>query len=114
MIKMIGKIQKWSFAEMTSNEDGKTSSSGTMGVFTIFIGSIGFLFSLFMAAFYNGTPDYVYISVMVISIGAGLLGYRKSVSKEIKSLIKNKNINPDENQNIINENDVFLKNKDNE
>lgn len=117
MFNKIGKIHKWSYAEMTSNEDGKTSASGTMGSFTILIGLIGFLFSLAMAAFFNGTAEYVYISVMVISIGAGLLGYRKRASKDIISLVTNKkpiNIQESEIINDEEETEDFLKNKSDE
>lgn len=85
---MIGDIKKWSWGEMTSNENGKTSASGTMGFWTIIAGLLGFLFTLVMAAFWDGTAEYVYISVMVISIGAGMLGYRKRISKDIISLGK--------------------------
>lgn len=112
MFKIIGKIHIWSYAEMTSNEDGKTSASGTMGSFTILIGLIGFLFSLIMAAFFSGTAEYVYISVMVISIGAGLLGYRKNASKEIQSFILNKQ--PLTEPDAENKTDDFLKNNINE
>jgi len=66
-------ISKFSFAQMTSNSDGKTSASGTMGVLICVVGSICFL----LGSFYK--DDTILLqSVVFTGIGAGLLGYRKS------------------------------------
>jgi len=83
---MIGNMKKWSWAEMTSNINGKTSASGTMGAISLGVGLLGFLFTLVMAAFFGTTAEFVYLSIMVITIGAGMLGYRKSFSKDFVSI----------------------------
>lgn len=66
-------INKFSFAQMTSNSDGKTSASGTMGVLICTIGSICFLYGSLIK-----DSDILLQSVVFTGIGAGLLGYRKS------------------------------------
>jgi hypothetical protein len=78
-MKQIGKLSKFSFAEMTSNSDGKTSISGTSGFCLIITGIIGFLYSLIEPF----TIEYVYASITVVAIGASLLGYKKKISKDI-------------------------------
>lgn len=62
---------------MTSNSDGKTSGSGTMGIFTMGVGLIGFLVGV-TDYFIDSKNDIMTQSIVVITIGAGLLGYRKS------------------------------------
>lgn len=66
-------INRFSFAQMTSNSDGKTSASGTMGVLICTIGSICFLYGSLIK-----DSDILLQSVVFTGIGAGLLGYRKS------------------------------------
>lgn len=66
-------INRFSFAQMTSNSDGKTSASGTMGVLICVIGSISFLLGSI-----SKNEDVLLQSVVFTGIGAGLLGYRKS------------------------------------
>ena len=68
---MIGDIKKFSFSEMTSNDNGKTSGSGTMGIFAVGAGLVVFLYATFAAA------ALVNPAVTVIGIGAALLGVRK-------------------------------------
>lgn len=75
-------ISKFSFAEMCSNENGKTSGSGTIGVIVSLTGSLTFLLGALDKMFFSGTVDILTQSIMVITIGVGLLGYRKSVDKK--------------------------------
>lgn len=74
---MKADINKFSWAQMTSNSDGKTSGSGTMGIFTMAVGLIGFLVGV-TDYFVDSHNDIMTQSIVVITIGAGLLGYRKS------------------------------------
>lgn len=74
---MRADINKFSWAQMTSNSDGKTSGSGTMGIFTMGVGLIGFLVGV-TDYFIDSKNDIMTQSIVVITIGAGLLGYRKS------------------------------------
>jgi hypothetical protein len=70
---MIKNIDKFSFAQMTSNSTGKTSSSGVMGCLICTTGCITFLIGSLLKH-----VEILSQSVLVITIGAGLLGYRKS------------------------------------
>lgn len=73
-------MMKFSFAQMTSNSDGKTSSSGFCGVYIIVVGMLAFLYGCY--EFHtSGKADVMMYSSANILVGAGLLGYRKSVDK---------------------------------
>jgi hypothetical protein len=76
--KQIGNIQKFSFAEMTSNSSGKTSGSGTAGLYIVFIGGLTFLMGCIDKMFLNKDIDVITQSIILVGIGATLLGYRKS------------------------------------
>ncbi len=71
-------INKFSFAQLVSNNSGKTSGSGTMGCLTCFAGVIGFLLGMVDKMWLSKTADVMNSSIIVVTIGAGLLGYRKS------------------------------------
>lgn len=77
-------ISKFSFAEMTSNDDGKTSGSGTVGIVISFIGGLCFFLGAIDKMFLSGTVDILTQSIIVIGIGVGLLGYRKGKSTDAK------------------------------
>lgn len=69
---------KFSFAEMTSNRNGKTSASGTMGSLLIAIGGLTFLLAVlgFLIAGFN-VENILIQSIALCYAGAMLLGYRK-------------------------------------
>ena len=73
-------INKFSFAQMTSNSDGKTSSTGTMGVLICIVGTICFLLGCLDKMYLNKDIDIITQSIIFVGIGAALLGYRKSKS----------------------------------
>jgi hypothetical protein len=75
-------ISKFSFAEMTSNSNGKTSASGTMGVFIILIGGFTFLIGAISMIFKSTDSDILVQSIAMVYAGALLLGYRKSRDSE--------------------------------
>lgn len=75
---MSDMMSKFSFAQMTSNSDGKTSGSGTLGVFAGLIGVLAFFYGVIDYSFVSKTGTIMTQSIVVITIGAGLLGYRKS------------------------------------
>lgn len=70
-------MNKFSFAQMTSNQDGKTSGSGTLGVFAGFAGILAFLYGCIDYSFMSKDGTIMTQSIIVLTIGAGLLGYRK-------------------------------------
>ena len=96
-MKMIGDITKFSFGEMTSNGNGKTSVSGTSGFVLIIVGAIAFLTSLIASICGTLGIEYVYASFGVIVIGAGLLGYKKKISKDMLSKSPLDMLNDDDN-----------------
>ena len=55
--KQIGNIKQFSFAEMTSNSSGKTSGSGTAGLYIVFIGGLTFLMGCIDKMFLNKDID---------------------------------------------------------
>lgn len=70
-------ISKFSFAEMTSNSDGKTSSSGAMGVLICVVGTFCFLLGCIDKIFFSDDIDIITQSIVFVGLGAALLGYRK-------------------------------------
>lgn len=71
---------KFSFAELTSNTTGKTSGSGFCGVYIVVVGMLAFIYGCF--EFHcSGKADIMMYASGNILVGAGLLGYRKSVDK---------------------------------
>jgi hypothetical protein len=78
-------IERFSFAQMTSNEDGKTSASGTMGVIICIIGTLCFLLGCLDKMFLTKDIDVITQSIIFVGIGVGLLGYRKSRAKKLIS-----------------------------
>jgi hypothetical protein len=63
---------------MTSNSNGKTSGSGTMGIYIVIIGGICFLMGSIDKMFLSKDIDVITQSIIYTGIGATLLGYRKS------------------------------------
>ncbi len=70
--------EKFSFGQLTSNSNGKTSATGTAGLYIIAVGGICFLLGCIDKMFLNQNVDIVTQSIIFVGIGAGLLGYRKS------------------------------------
>lgn len=76
-------INKFSFAQMTSNSDGKTSGSGTLGVIAGLAAVLTFVYGVIDYSFISKNGDIMTQSIVVLTIGAGLLGYRKSKEASI-------------------------------
>lgn len=72
---------KFSFGQLTSNSDGKTSGSGTMGILICTVGTFCFLLGCIDKMWISHTIDVITQSIAFVLIGAGLLGYRKSQEK---------------------------------
>ena len=70
--------EKFSFGQLTSNTNGKTSATGTAGLYIIAVGGICFLLGCIDKMFLNENVDIITQSIIFVGIGAGLLGYRKS------------------------------------
>ena len=75
----IGDIKKFSFGEMTSNNNGKTSATSTAGAYIIFIGGLSFFLGVIDKMFIDKTIDIINQAVMFTTIGAALLGVKNVV-----------------------------------
>jgi hypothetical protein len=62
---------------MTSNGDGKTSGSGSMGVLIVVIGCLTFLLGAIDRIFFSHSIDIMTQTIVFTGIGAGLLGLKK-------------------------------------
>lgn len=74
-------INKFSFSQLTSNNDGKTSGSGTMGVLICTIGTLCFFLGCIDKMFINKDIDVITQAIILVGIGAALLGHRNQVRK---------------------------------
>lgn len=75
---------KFSIAQMTSNANGKTSASGSMGIFIILIGGVTFLCGSLGMIFKATDSNILIQSIALVYAGALLLGYRKSKDADAK------------------------------
>jgi len=80
---MILDHSKFSLAQMTSNSSGKTSGSGTAGIYLVFIGGIIGLTVSISTLFIKDAQiaEVLLFASATLTLGAGLLGYRKSIDK---------------------------------
>lgn len=83
-MKMLGNIKKFSFGEMTSNNNGKTSGTSTAGLYIIFIGGLCFLLGCIDKMFLDKSVDIINQSVMFTTIGAALLGVKNVTGSKIQ------------------------------
>ena len=87
MKKLLIQIERFSFAQMTSNsKDGKTSASGTMGVLICTTGTLCFLIGCLDKVFINKDIDIITQSIIFVGIGASLLGVRKITADNNKKI----------------------------
>lgn len=75
-------INKFSFAQMTSNNDGKTSASGTMGSLCVAAGVLSFIYGVVDYSFLSHQNEVMSQSLLLIAAGTGLLGLRKWTGKD--------------------------------
>jgi len=68
-------ISKFSFSEMCSNNDGKTSGSGTMGILVTTIAILCFAYGVIIK-----NSEIITQSSFIVGIGSGLLLGRKFVN----------------------------------
>ncbi len=70
-------MSTFSIQQMLSNTDGKTSRTGTIGVYLCLVGSVCFIFGCVDKAWLSGTTDIMMYSTGVITLGSGLLTANK-------------------------------------
>ena len=80
----IGDIKKWSFGEMTSNPDGKTSVTSTSGFIIVMIGCLSFLLGVVDKIFIDkNSMDVINQAVAFTMIGAALIGYKNYTGHKV-------------------------------
>lgn len=72
-------ISKFSFSEMFSNDNGKTSGTAFVGVIICLSGTLCFLLGVVDKMFLSKTIDIISQSITFVLIGASLMGVRKIV-----------------------------------
>lgn len=75
-------ISKFSWSELFSNGDGKTSGTAFCGIVICMIGSFCFLLGCLDKMFISASIDVISQSIMFVGIGSGLLGLRKFVDSK--------------------------------
>lgn len=75
-------VHKFSFAEMTSNDSGRTSVTKVAGSYIIFIGGLAFLMGCIDKMFLGNTVDILDQAVMFTTIGAALLGVKNITTRK--------------------------------
>jgi hypothetical protein len=91
--RIIADVNKFSISQMLSNSDGKTSASGTMGVFICLIGGITFFVGAMSLIFKGTDSDILIQSISLVYAGALLLGYRKSTDNRDTEYVDYNNYN---------------------
>lgn len=79
----IGDIKKWSFGEMTSNTDGKSSVTSTSGFMIVTVGCISFLLGVIDKMFIDKSMDVITQAIAFTMIGAGLIGYKNFTGSKV-------------------------------
>lgn len=77
-------ISKFSWAELFSNNDGKTSGSGFVGVIICLVGTLCFFLGCIDKMFVSKEIDIITQSIVFVGIGATLLGARKFLGAKTK------------------------------
>ena len=86
-----GNLNKFSWPQLVSNNDGKTSATGFCGVITILTGVLCFIAGVVDKMYLTHTTDVMLYSSGLITLGSTLLGVRKmkqgkSISDEATTL----------------------------
>lgn len=91
---MIGNIKKWSFGEMTSNTNGKTSVTSTSGFIIVMVGCLSFLMGVVDKIFIDNDMDVINQAVAFTMIGAALIGYKNYTGHKV-SIAESKKDTPE-------------------
>ena len=79
---MIGDMKKFSFAEMTSNNTGKTSGSGVLGISSGLVGCLMLLVGTIDKMFISKTTDVLSYGLYTLGFGSSLLGARHYINNK--------------------------------
>jgi len=81
-MKMISDVSKFSWAELFSNDNGKTSGTGFCGVVICVVGTLCFLLGCIDKMWITHTIDVITQSIVFVGIGATLMGFRKAANNK--------------------------------
>ena len=76
---MISNITKFSWSELFSNDNGKTSGTGFVGVIVSLTGTLCFFLGCLDKMFFTNSVDIITQSIVLVGIGATLMGVRKVI-----------------------------------
>lgn len=74
---MLSNISKFSFAEIFSNENGKSSGTAFCGITICLTGSLCFLLGCIDKMFFSNSIDIITQTIIFVGIGATLMGVRR-------------------------------------
>lgn len=98
-MSMLANIKKFSFGEMTSNNNGKTSATSTAGLYIILIGGLSFFLGVIDKMFIDKSVDIINQAVMFTTIGAALLGVKNVMgAKNAEVTPTDTSVEPEEEQ----------------
>jgi hypothetical protein len=96
-MKTLFDIEKFSFGQLTSNSNGKTCPSATIGFFSGVVGLLGFICGI-VDKFMHNSLDIMTQSIILLGIGATLLGhnlYMNGKFPEKVNLVNDDNSTPE-------------------
>jgi hypothetical protein len=79
---MLSNISKFSWAELFSNDSGKTSGTAFCGIIICLVGSLCFLLGCIDKMWISHSIDIITQSIVFVGIGATLMGVRKVVGQK--------------------------------
>ncbi len=82
---MISNVSKFSMSEVFSNNDGKSSGTAFVGVIVSLVGTLCFFLGCIDKMWLTHSIDVITQSIVLVGIGAALLGVRKVVSSKESS-----------------------------
>lgn len=74
-------ISRFSWAEMFSNDNGKTSGTAFCGIIISLVGTVCFFLGCIDKMWINKSIDIITQSITLVLIGASLMGLKKWVGK---------------------------------
>lgn len=83
---MLSNISNFSWAELFSNDNGKTSGTAFTGIVISLVGALCFLLGCIDKMWISHTIDVITQSIVLVGIGATLLGVRKVVGSKQSDL----------------------------
>lgn len=82
---MLSNISKFSWAELFSNDNGKTSGTAFCGIIICMVGTLCFFLGCIDKIWFTNSIDIITQSIVLVGIGAALLGVRKVVGSKTPS-----------------------------